>query len=125
MVFEVKVDEGLNSGVQIRSLSKPDYKEGRVHGPQVEIEWDPGESGYIYSEGTKRGWVSPTRIKKNVFKNEGWNQYRVLADGPRIQTWINGTHVEDIEMPAIESMKGFMGLQVHGVKKNAGPFQVQ
>ena len=67
LVFEVKVDKGLNSGVQIRSVSKPDYKEGRVHGPQVEIEWDPGESGYIYSEGTKRGWVSPTRTQKNVF----------------------------------------------------------
>ncbi len=125
LFFEVKVDKGLNSGVQIRSLSKPDYKEGRVHGPQVEIEWDPGESGYIYSEGTKRGWVSPTRTQKNVFKNEEWNQYRVLADGPRIQTWINGTCVEDIEMPAIESTKGFLGLQVHGVKKNAGPFKVQ
>lgn len=125
LVFEVKVDKGLNSGVQIRSVSKPDYKEGRVHGPQVEIEWDPGESGYIYSEGTKRGWVSPTRTQKNVFKNEGWNEYRVLADGPRIQTWINGTCIEDIEMPAIESRKGFLGLQVHGVKKNAGPFKVQ
>ncbi len=125
LVFEVKVDKGLNSGVQIRSVSKPDYKEGRVHGPQVEIEWDPGESGYIYSEGTKRGWVSPTRTQKNVFKNEGWNEYRVLADGPRIQTWINGTCIEDIEMPAIESRKGFLGLQVHGVKKNASPFKVQ
>lgn len=125
LVFEVKVDKGLNSGVQIRSVSKPDYKEGRVHGPQVEIEWDPGESGYIYSEGTKRGWVSPTRTQKNVFKNEGWNEFRVLADGPRIQTWINGTSIEDIEMPAIESRKGFLGLQVHGVKKNAGPFKVQ
>ena len=125
LVFEVKVDKGLNSGVQIRSVSKPDYKEGRVHGPQVEIEWDPGESGYIYSEGTKRGWVSPTRTQKNVLKNEGWNEYRVLADGSRIQTWINGTCVEDIEMPAIESTKGFLGLQVHGVKKNAGPFKVQ
>ena len=125
LVFEVKVDKGLNSGVQIRSVSKPDYKEGRVHGPQVEIEWDPGESGYIYSEGTKRGWVSPTRTQKNVLKNEGWNEYRVLADGPRIQTWINGTCIEDIEMPAIESRKGFLGLQVHGVKKNASPFKVQ
>ena len=125
LVFEVKVDKGLNSGVQIRSVSKPDYKEGRVHGPQVEIEWDPGESGYLYSEGTKRGWVSPTRTQKNVFKNEGWNEYRVLADGPRIQTWINGTCIEDIEMPAIESRKGFLGLQVHGVKKNASPFKVQ
>ena len=38
LTFEVNVDEGLNSGVQIRSRSEADYKNGRVHGPQVEIE---------------------------------------------------------------------------------------
>jgi cell division protein FtsW (lipid II flippase) len=33
-IFEVdlKVDESMNSGVQFRSLSKPDYQNGRVHG---------------------------------------------------------------------------------------------
>src|SRR5687768_930757 len=30
--FEVKVDDALNSGVQIRSASKPDFDNGRVHG---------------------------------------------------------------------------------------------
>ena len=35
--FEVKVDNGLNSGVQIRSQTK-DGPKGRVNGPQVEIE---------------------------------------------------------------------------------------
>ena len=41
--FEVKCDNALNSGVQIRSKTKPvpndsDVKFGRVFGPQVEIE---------------------------------------------------------------------------------------
>jgi len=58
LTFEVQVDPGLNSGVQIRSLSKPEFKNGRVHGPQVEIETAPGESGYLYSEGTGRGWIT-------------------------------------------------------------------
>lgn len=124
--FDVKVDVGLNSGVQIRSLSKPGYKEGRVHGPQIEIESDPGESGYIYSEGTGRKWISPTQKQRNVFKNDGWNRFRILADGARVQTWINGTQVEDIEIPEIESRRGFLGLQVHGLrKKKVGPFRVQ
>lgn len=35
--FEVMVDAELNSGVQIRNASKPDYQNGRVHGYQVEI----------------------------------------------------------------------------------------
>ena len=34
--FEVWVDPQLNSGVQIRSQSLPDYQDGRVHGYQVE-----------------------------------------------------------------------------------------
>ena len=36
--FEVKVDFGLNSGVQFRSESISTYMDGRVHGYQCEIE---------------------------------------------------------------------------------------
>ena len=36
--YEAKMDNGLNAGVQIRSLSKPDYRDGRVHGYQVELD---------------------------------------------------------------------------------------
>ncbi|MBR2398331.1 MAG: DUF1080 domain-containing protein, partial [Alistipes sp.] len=36
--MEYKVDEGVNSGVQIRSHSKAEYKNGRVYGYQCEID---------------------------------------------------------------------------------------
>lgn len=36
--YEMHVDTGLNSGVQIRSNSFPDYRNGRVHGYQVETD---------------------------------------------------------------------------------------
>lgn len=36
--FDFKVDDGLNSGVQFRSLSLKDYQNGRVHGYQFEID---------------------------------------------------------------------------------------
>ncbi len=124
--FDVKVDDQLNSGVQIRSLSKPGFQRGRVHGPQVEIESSPGSSGFIYSEGTGRNWISPAPDEHSVFKNGQWNRYRVLADGNRVQTWINGKSIEDIEVPKVESGKGFLGLQVHGLnQKQKGPFKVQ
>lgn len=122
--FEVKVDDELNSGVQIRSVSKQDYKKGRVHGPQVEIAAKSG-SGYIYSEGTGRGWISLNRPVEDAFKPSEWNKYRVVADGARVQTWINGKYVEDVDIPAVEPKTGFIGLQVHGIGKNAGPFKVQ
>jgi len=124
LAFEVLDDEGLNSGVQIRSASKPDFQNGRVHGPQVEIETSPGEAGYVYSEGTGRGWISPEQPVKDAYENGKWNQYLVRASGDRIQTWINGREIEDIE--DAESFKeGFFGLQVHGSDKDQGPFKVR
>jgi hypothetical protein len=123
LLFEVKVDPGLNSGVQIRSRSSKDYNNERVHGPQVEIEVAPGESGYIYGEATGRGWLSPNRDKKDAYKNDQWNKYRVLAVGPQIQTWINDVMVEDLTDEA-SSQCGFIGLQVHGVG-DRGPFEVR
>ena len=57
--FEVWADPSLNSGVQIRSNSFPDYENGRVHGYQVEIESsDRRWAGGLYDEG-RRGWLYP------------------------------------------------------------------
>lgn len=126
--FEVKVDDGLNSGVQIRSQTR-DTPEGRVNGPQVEIESGPAEAGYIYGEATDRGWLTlEAHLKPHAFfKNGEWNQFRVVADGPRIKTWINGQPIEDLtDAPIFETHPtGFIGLQVHGIGKNAGPFEVR
>jgi hypothetical protein len=68
--FEVKVHNSLNSGVQIRSKSLADKDNGRVHGPQVEIEASPGESGYVYGEATGRNWISPTQPPHSYLKND-------------------------------------------------------
>jgi hypothetical protein len=125
--FEVKVDDALNSGVQIRSHTRGG-PEGRVNGPQVEIEASPGESGYVYGEGTDRGWLTPEhRLKTHShLKNGDWNHYRIVAQGPRIQTWINGQKIEDLtDEPIFKTHpKGFIGLQVHSIGKGEGPFEV-
>lgn len=124
LTFDVKVDDALNSGVQIRSRSLQEYKDGLVHGPQVEIKAAPGEAGYVYSEGTGRGWLSTTRDKLNTFKNGAWNSYRVRALGPRIQTWVNDQPVADLTDEQ-SSRSGFVGLQVHGIQSGTGPFEVR
>ena len=54
--LEFKVDD-MNSGIQFRSESKPEYQNGRVHGYQFEI--DPSTrawTGGIYDEG-RREWL--------------------------------------------------------------------
>jgi hypothetical protein len=129
LTFEVKVDDGLNSGVQIRSNCKGGAPDGRVNGPQVEIESsgrNGAESGYIYGEAAG-GWMTPKADLKphKHFKDGEWNTYRIVAKGPRIQVWINGTQISDLtdEEKQKTHPKGFIGLQVHGVG-NKGPFDV-
>lgn len=123
LTFEVKVDDALNSGVQIRSRSTQEFNQGRVHGPQVEIETG-GTAGYVYSEGTGRGWISAKQTATTAFKKGQWNQYAIRAVGNRIQTWVNGQKIEDLTDE--ESFKsGFIGLQVHGIAKDQGPFEVR
>lgn len=124
LAFEVNCDSKLNSGVQIRSRSTAEFNNGRVHGPQIEIEEAPGESGYVYSEGTGRGWLSKTQPIKDVYRNNQWNQYRVRAVGNRIQTWVNDQKIEDLsDEESFQS--GFIGLQVHGIKLEDGPYEVR
>ncbi len=132
--FEVKVHNSLNSGVQIRSKTKDakgDENFGRVYGPQVEIEagGDNGaEAGYVYGEATGLGWLTSKENLKphKVMKDGEWNKFRVVAKGATILTWINGKQIEELTHEEIYKThpKGFIGLQVHGIQKGAGPYDV-
>jgi hypothetical protein len=138
LTFDVKVDSQLNSGVQIRSRTKePTEQErnrnqvGRVYGPQVEIEAgnDNGSTaGYIYGEATGRGWLTPDERRKlhMHFVDGQWNSYRIVAQGPRIQTFLNGHPIEDLTDEAIYQThpRGFIGLQVHAIGSDSPPLQV-
>lgn len=114
--YEVYLDTQINSGVQIRSHSDPDYRDGRVHGYQVEL--DPSErawSGGIYDE-ARRGWLYPLSDNKKggaAFRVGQWNNIRVEAIGSTINTWINGVQCSRL----VDDMtsEGFIGLQVHSI----------
>ncbi|THD66821.1 DUF1080 domain-containing protein [Robertkochia marina] len=116
--LEYKVDSSMNSGIQIRSNSIPHYKNGRVHGYQIEI--DPSErawSGGIYDEG-RRGWLytlkEDLRAQKAFIQND-WNHYRIEAYGDTLKTWVNGIPVAHLIDD--KTRKGFIGLQVHSIGK--------
>ncbi|GLR18399.1 3-keto-disaccharide hydrolase [Portibacter lacus] len=117
--FEVKVDAGLNSGVQFRSISDPADRNGRVHGYQLELETSPRKwTGGIYDE-ARRGWLYPiTRNEKsqNAFKQGYWNHIRLEAIGDHINTFVNGIQcarlVDDL------TAEGLIGFQVHGIGNN-------
>lgn len=116
--FEVRQSVGpTNSGVQFRSQSKPDVMDGRVHGPQVEL--DPSErqwTGGLYDEAMS-GWWYPGTLNPHpgLYKFDEWNQVRIEAIGPSMRTWINGVptaYVIDASYP-----QGFIALQVHAIGK--------
>ncbi len=131
LLFDVKVDNALNSGVQIRSRCEGDTPDGRVNGPQVEIEAgndDGSTSGYVYGEAAG-GWMTPDDERKphNHFIRNEWNSYRIMATGSKIQTWINGHQISDLvhEDRFKSHPQGFIGLQVHAIGAGDGPYEVR
>lgn len=131
MELDVMVDSVTNSGIQIRSKVRPltvgeghDLRAGRVNGPQVELQRNHGPgtptTGLIYGEALGTGWLSAEEKIKNghhYLFNEGWNHIRILAEGARILTWVNGHPVEDLTNEEVYKThsRGFIGLQMHGM----------
>ena len=117
--FDVFVENGLNSGVQFRSLSTSEYMDGRVHGYQCEIETSARKwAGGIYDE-ARDGWLYPlSRNSKgqNAFVPGQWNHYRIEAIGNNIRTWIN--NVQCANLVDNTTAEGFIAFQVHGIGKN-------
>lgn len=116
--LEFKVDSTMNSGIQFRSESKADFKNGRVHGYQFEI--DPSKRGWtggVYDE-ARRDWLYPLDLNpsaKKAFKQGQWNKCRIECIGNNIRTFINNipaAYVVDDLTP-----KGFIALQVHSIGK--------
>jgi hypothetical protein len=116
---DVKIDMGLNSGVQFRSNSIESFKKGQVHGYQMEIDVSERKwSGGIFDQ-SRRGWVYPVTMNEkgqNAFQNGAWNKYRIEAVGNTIRTWVNGVQVTNLvdDMTA----EGFIAFQVHSIGNN-------
>ena len=125
--FEFKLDDGLNSGVQFRSVvDKKDKKDlGRVRGYQFEMEMDKAGkrrwTGGIYDE-AGRGWLYPLTYNQaarelDVYKPGEWNKARIEAIGNSIRTFVNG--VECASIWDDKNLEGIIGLQVHSIGNDA------
>jgi hypothetical protein len=119
-------DTDFNSGIQIRSHSRPQGEGERVYGYQVEIDPKPDRAwtAGIYYEGgdenRKAGWLndlSENEPARKAFRLGEWNHVRIVAKGNRIQTWLNGVPAADFtdNNEKAFSPSGFIALQVHGV----------
>jgi hypothetical protein len=137
--YDVKTDTSLNSGLQCRShvwerdttiiqmasdnkgkthQIKSPRKKGEVWGYQIEL--DPSSrawSGGLYEQGN-RGWIVSlvnNEAARKAFKLTDWNHFKVVMNGNRIQTWVNG--VLAVDTTDDMSASGFIGLQIHRADK--------
>jgi hypothetical protein len=115
--FELTLDIKLvnndgNSGVQFRSEPLPD---GEARGYQADV--GVGWWGKLYEE-SARGILSDKSGEQFVKKGD-WNQYRILAKGTHVQTWLNGHECANLDDPQ-GKRRGQFGVQLHA----GGPTEV-
>jgi putative membrane-bound dehydrogenase-like protein len=105
----------INSGIQIRSVRVP----GGTHMSGYQVDCGAGWFGKIYDEFRRNRVIwAPTPDQQaaldKVVDVFGWNEYRIRAEGPRIQTWINGVLCIDYtETDPNIALDGQIGVQVH------------
>ena len=121
-----------NSGVQYRSR---DLGEFVVGGYQADLEAGPTYSGIVYEErgrgilcergkrvtiaadGTKPTTepIGDTAELQREIRPGDWNDYRIVARGPRLQHFINGRLMSDLldEQADARALQGVLALQLH------------
>jgi hypothetical protein len=126
---------GGNSGVQYRSIERPDVAKWVMQGYQADIDADERYTGQVYEErgrgflanrgnftyvgeGQKAallGTVGDGAELKNFIKSGDWNDLEVIARGNTIVQMING-HVMAVLIDDDKSkrqMDGLIGIQLH------------
>ena len=126
---------GGNSGIQYRSK---DYGDSVVGGYQGDFEAGTTYSGILYEEkgrgilakrgervaiaadGTKTTGepIGKTEDLQQTIKQGEWNDYRIVAQGPKLQHFINGQLMSETvdEQAEKRAAEGILALQLH-----AGP----
>ena len=102
-----------NAGIQIRSQRIPDHHE--MIGYQADLGgryW-----GALYDESRRRKVLAGPDLEKLMprLRKDGWNDYRIRCEGPRIRLWINGMPTVDYtETDKDIPLTGRIALQIHG-----------
>ncbi|MBP34493.1 MAG: hypothetical protein CMP31_02390 [Roseibacillus sp.] len=117
----VKGEGFMNSGIQVRSQRVPGNHEMSGYQVDAGIGW----WGKLYDESRRNrviaGPVNPAAIAKTA-RDWEWNDYRILCEGSRIRSWVNGVAAIDYtEKDAKIPRDGLLGFQAHG----GGKFVVQ
>ena len=113
--WKLEGNEGfVNGGIQFRSKRVPNHHE--VSGYQADL--GAGHDGALYDESRRNKFLAkPAKeVLDRASKPLGeWNEYRIRAEGNRIQLWLNGVQTVDYtETDASIVQKGIVAVQIHG-----------
>lgn len=104
----------VNGGVQIRSQRIPDHHE--VIGYQADL--GAGYDGALYDESRRKKMLAqptPEVLTKAQKPLGEWNDYRIRAEGKRVQIWLNGVLTVDYtETDDSIEQSGIIAVQIHG-----------
>ena len=104
----------VNGGVQFRSKRIPNHHE--VSGFQADL--GAGLDGALYDESRRNKILArpSMEVLEKARKPLGeWNDYRIRAQGQRIQIWLNGSQTVDYtETDESIAQKGIVAIQIHG-----------
>ena len=114
LTFQVRLTKGVgfaNSGIQVRSSRDGSAMSG------YQVDAGVGYWGTIWDEQRRNKKIAVPVDEKAlaaVVKDWDWNNYRILCEGPRIRTWINGVLAIDfVEQDQKIPLDGYIGLQAH------------
>ena len=114
LTVEVKLSPNKeNSGIQFRSVPLPG---GEMRGYQADM--GAGWWGKLYEE-SGRG-ILAKEDREQLVNREGWNTYRIRAQGHHVQTWLNDKPCVDI-VDEQGALKGQIAVQIH----SGGPMTVR
>jgi putative heme-binding domain-containing protein len=104
----------VNGGVQFRTKRIPGSHE--VSGYQADL--GAGYDGALYDESRRNKVLArpSAEVLAKARKPLGeWNDYRIRAEGPHIQIWLNGVQTVDFtETDAGIDPSGIIAVQIHG-----------
>jgi Domain of Unknown Function (DUF1080) len=104
----------VNGGVQFRTKRIPNHHE--VSGYQADL--GAGHDGALYDESRRKTMLAkptPEVLAKAQKPLGEWNEYRIRAEGPRIQIWLNDVQTVDYTETAPDiDTTGIIAVQIHG-----------
>jgi hypothetical protein len=98
--FEFKLGPMGNSGLALRAPMKGDPAFDGMELQMSEFKYNEQATPAELTGGVYRA-IAPTKDK---YKSGEWNKYRIVLQGARLQAWLNGEQIHDVDLDQQEQV---------------------